>query len=80
VADSRIARFTDFVAHDPAERVYIFAATRGLALASAAFPELADDELREHPHTVAESLLTRPRRRPTDGTAASTSQSAVGMV
>ncbi|WP_346279556.1 TetR/AcrR family transcriptional regulator [Pseudonocardia sp.] len=64
---------------DPAERLYIFAATRGLAVASAAFPELADDELREHLHTVAERLLARPRRRPINSTAASISQSAVGM-
>jgi AcrR family transcriptional regulator len=63
---------------DPAERVYIFAATRGLAVASAAFPEFTDDELRDHLLTAAERVLTRPRRRSTRDTTPNTPESAVG--
>jgi AcrR family transcriptional regulator len=64
---------------DPAERLYIFAATRGLVVASAAFPEFTDDELREYLYAAAERLLLpRPRRRPTNGAAASAFQAAVG--
>jgi hypothetical protein len=49
---------------DLSERLYLAAAIRGgLALAPVGFPEVADDELREHLQVAAERLLARPRRR-----------------
>jgi AcrR family transcriptional regulator len=47
---------------DPAARIYTAAAIRGLALALATFPELSDDDLRDHLRTAAERMLGRPGR------------------
>ncbi|MFI1051399.1 hypothetical protein ACH4U3_37680 [Streptomyces griseoruber] len=48
---------------DLSERLHLAAAIRDLALAPVGFPEVADDELREHLQVAAERLLARPRRR-----------------
>ncbi|MGW3119113.1 TetR/AcrR family transcriptional regulator [Streptomyces sp. NPDC001107] len=61
-------QFTQLICGDEedlSERLYLAAATRGLAIAPVGFPEVADDELREHLQVAAERLLARPRRRTT---------------
>lgn len=49
--------------HDLSERLYFAAAIRGLATAPAKFPDVSDDDLREHLLRATERMLTRPRRR-----------------
>ncbi|GAB2764519.1 TetR/AcrR family transcriptional regulator [Streptomyces bullii] len=49
---------------DLSERLYFAAVIRGLALAPVKFPEVGDDDLREHLQIAAERMLARPRRRP----------------
>jgi hypothetical protein len=44
-------------------RIYLAAAIRGLAMAPAMFPEVADDDLQEHLLRFAEATLMRRRRR-----------------
>ncbi len=48
---------------DLSERLYFAAAVRGLAMAPVRFPEVSDDDLREHLLRAAERMLARPRRR-----------------
>jgi AcrR family transcriptional regulator len=49
---------------DLSERLYFAAAIRGLAIAPVRFPDVSDDDLREHLQRAAERMLARPRRRP----------------
>ncbi|GAB3000675.1 TetR family transcriptional regulator [Streptomyces pseudoechinosporeus] len=49
---------------DLSERLYFAAAVRGLATAPVRYPEVSDDDLREHLLQAAERMLARPRRRP----------------
>jgi AcrR family transcriptional regulator len=48
---------------DLSERLYFAAAVRGLATAPAKFPDVSDDDLREHLLRATERMLTPPRRR-----------------
>jgi len=48
---------------DLSERLYLAAVIRGLAIAPVNFPEVGDDDLREHLQVAAERMFARPRRR-----------------